>query len=295
MQGAFVILGILALLIVGGLVIGVQGPAPREPVFVSTSTIPAAQGGQPRQLAAPSAPAAQPPSDPPPTDIPPGFTASQISTHWRKVRVGNPYRYGTGIDAYRHMTLSSLVPQGETLSLGGWKLKGGGGEATIPAAIATYSPTGSGEERPIALGAGDTVFIYSSRSPLAKGFRMNKCMGYLEKVYQFKPALPLACPAPYRDRSEVAKFPLKCQDHILSLQACGLPSIQTDDSACASFLAKINYGGCFEKYRGDADFFSKEWRVFLGDQSGERDIASPARGFLELYDAEGKLVDQYVY
>ena len=52
-------------------------------------------------------------------------------------------------------------------------------------------------------------------------------------------------------------------------------------------LEKINYNSCVEAHKNDSDFYTNEWRVFLGQ---ETPLWSTSTN-LELKSIDGKLLD----
>ncbi len=99
---------------------------------------------------------------------------------------------------------------------------------------------------------------------------------------------------PSVSRSEISSFTGLCQDYILSLGSCRLPSpnvlLPYFDEACKTFLNNLNYSGCFQKYRSDKDFLGREWRVWSGTK-----FLDDRHDQLLLFDNKGLLVDDYSY
>jgi hypothetical protein len=225
-----------------------------------------------------------------PKDIPEGFTISQLSPYFHKVRLGTLSPGSSR--SYGKISLSSKLLEGESVNITGWVIKGKRGSQTIPKAVNLYEPLGLTPETDIIFGKGHLVNIYSSESAIGRNLRLNKCIGYLENTSRFTPALPRSCPR--ADRSEIQDFSSRCQDYISSLSSCAWPKsnilLPINDYACRAYLDKINYRGCFEKYQGDKDFLGKEWRVWTGSR-----FLDERHDKVQLFDRNGLLVDQKSY
>jgi hypothetical protein len=226
-----------------------------------------------------------------PSDIPAGFTASQLSPYFHKIRfssiwAGSYYSYG-------QISIRNTSYQGESpINVTGWLIQGNRGGQYIPQAVNVYNPSGLAAPGDIYMKSGDTVNIYTSRSAIGLNFRLNKCIGYLENTNDFVPSLPANCPA--ANRSEISGFTGICQNYILSIGSCQLPAanppVPYNDYGCLDYLNTLNYSGCFNRHQGDPDFLSSEWRVWTGnrflDESHDRVL---------LFDGNGLLVDLYEY
>ncbi len=226
-----------------------------------------------------------------PYDIPKGFTASQLSPIFHQIRLGNVspgsmYSYGQ-ISLY-----TNLTSQSSTIDVTGWQIKTNRGGEYLPQAVAVYDPSGLAAPSDILLQSGDMLNIYSNSAPV--NLRINKCIGYLPVKTQFNPQLPQNCP--YTDRSVVQSFSGACQNYVLSLGGCQTPNfndprIPQNDYNCIDYLQhNFTYKTCFDAHRADADFLSREIRVWMG--------SSPLDQFHDnvyLFDRNGLLVDTYSY
>ena len=243
-----------------------------------------------------SAPAVYTPPTYQPTITPPtGFTASELSPYYQKVRIG----YVTPASYYgsaSQISLNGDYSLKSGLDITGWRIKTNHGDVLVPQAIADYDPSGLASAGDLYLGSGQYVYIYSSYSPFGRNLRLNECTGFLNNNYNFVPALPNNCP--YIDRSTIGNFSGVCQSYIFSLGNCSQPSPNDlnrfggpNDLSCQRYLLNINYSGCYSLHRSDANFFSNEWRVWLGtniplDSQHDR---------VQLLDRQGLLVDLYSY
>ncbi|MEK7195313.1 MAG: hypothetical protein AAB655_01310 [Patescibacteria group bacterium] len=224
-------------------------------------------------------------------DIPKGFTEADLSPYFKKISIGSLspgsiYSYGT-------VSLKTSFSTNEAINVTGWVLRANRGSQIIPRAVDIYDPSGLAPERDIFLRKYDYLYIYSTTSAIGKNLRLNKCVGYLENYNKFTPSLPRSCP--YVNRSEISYLSGKCQDYILSLGGCRLPASSppipaTDYDACRAYLDTINYKGCFDKYRVDADFFSHEYRAWSGSR-----FLDERHDKVLLLDRDGLLVDLREY
>lgn len=227
-----------------------------------------------------------------PWEVPEGFTLEQLSPYFKKIRIGSvspgsPRSYG-------QVYLTTNLKEGEAVNVTGWLIKGKRGSHFIPQAVEVYGPLGLTSPGDIVLKKGHILNIYSSKSVIGQNLRLNKCTGYLENLFDFIPALPRDCPKTYSDRSELYEFSGQCEDYVRSLGVCRMPEMNflwlTGDSKCRDFLDKVNYRGCFDKYRPEADFLSREWRVWTGSR-----FLDERHDRVLLFDKNGLLVDERGY
>ncbi len=229
---------------------------------------------------------------------PNGFTLSQLSPYYQKVRIGSvtpPPDDGNTSEFTLH---ASSEIEG-TISLFGWRLRSNtGGEVAIPNAIADYDPFGITKETPITLKRDDYVIVRSETfGSFTKNFRLNQCIGFLDSLYSFDPGLPWSCPALYLN-TELESLSGKCQSFVYSLGSCETPSSQkwnesliTNDSACRAIVDRFTYNECYRRFHNTDDFFSNEWRAF----TGVRMPFDPLHDRILLLDAKRLIVDVYTY
>jgi hypothetical protein len=235
----------------------------------------------------PPPPSQKPPSLIAPSDVPEGFTVDQLSPHFKKVRF-NSISPTSGFNSYSRIAITGQAEGVDKINVTGWLIQANRGSQRVPQAVDVYDPNGLTAMTDIYLGNGDTLYISSAFSAAYKNFRLNKCTGYLENFYHFTPPLPRSCPS--LDTAEVRRFSGACQDYVRSLGTCGLPAanppVPEYDTACRRFIDTINYRGCFDRHRGDADFLSREWWTWTGhrflDERHDRVL---------LLDNQGLLVD----
>jgi hypothetical protein len=231
--------------------------------------------------------------------IPAGFTRSQLSSYFGKIRISAQYNSFYTYNPSEFQIYSSLS-SAEKVDITGWRISTNNGEITVPQAVNVYEPSGLNIQGEIVLSANSYVHIYIGKSPIGKNFRLNKCTGYLQNDYVFFPQLPQNCPTP--SRSDIAYLSGECQSYISSLWGCQIPDKDSEsfyasvggsakqEVECRAFLDSINQGGCFQKHYLDKDFLSNEWRAWVNKY-----ILDSQHDRVLLFDRQGLLVDEYTY
>lgn len=227
---------------------------------------------------------------------PSGFTVDEISPYYGAVTISS-VRSSYSLQYPRIFSLRAGYSVGEGISISGWRVRNNkNNEIVIPQGVNLYDPLRIQGQSDIVLDSNHTVQVYFSKSPLGRNVRLNKCIGYLNNIYEFNPPFPKSCPS--IDRKEIVSFSGECQSLALSLGRCEEPSnkklstfFEPSDLACRAFLGKINYRGCYDRYLQDADFLTREWRVWLDKIF----LLDPRHDRLLLFDTQGLLVDEYVY
>lgn len=218
------------------------------------------------------------------------FSNYKTSSYFKKVRIESIKNLVDYQPKYEEI---SLVADGisDKVDITGWSLVSNKNNFVITFGIKNLDFSKSFQESNIVLKKGDRVKIYSTYSPLGVNFALNKCSGYLNNGYFFVPPLEKNCPRP--EKRDIAHLSGICQEYILKLDSCEIPKlfqINNSDPACLGYLNKINYQGCFEKYKNASDFYTKEWRIFMG-----REILDDLHDKVLLFDRNGLLVDEYIY
>lgn len=231
--------------------------------------------------------------------IPKGFAREQISPYFNQIKI-NSASYSSSETTPTQIRISSdFQNKNEKINISGWKIKSNlGRELEIPKAINIYNPSGPFTETDIYFESGNNLNIYSNTSAIGKNFRINQCIGYLENSYKFNPSLSLNCP-PIYTRSEIITFAGYCQNYIMSIGNCKLPNVDDYNSlpgtdqgnACRNFLNSVSHGDCFQKHRNDSDFLSKEWRIWVNQNT----LLDPQHDRLLLFDKNNLLVSEYIY
>ncbi len=229
-----------------------------------------------------------------PKNIPEGFVLEQLSPFFQKIELrsvspGSASSYG------RIRVEAIKLLEGEAVSMRGWQIQGKRAILYIPQAVANYGPAGVDSPSDIVLKNREFINIYSNTSAIGINFRLNKCMGYLENVNKFTPALPRSCPDVLDDFGNY-NLSSQCEDYLDSLQTCALSKTNqlwlqnSNEFACRSILDQVNYRGCFERHSTDKNFLSSEWRVWTGSR-----FLDIRHDRVLLFDNRGLLVDEYEY
>ncbi|MDE1944604.1 MAG: hypothetical protein KGH97_03890 [Patescibacteria group bacterium] len=200
-----------------------------------------------------------------------------------------------------YVQISVAQNAGVPVDLTGWTLES---EATGKAVVipkGTDVPM-SGIVNPaqdIVLLPGERAIVVTGQSPIGASFRENKCIGYFSTFQHFSPSLPNNCPTP---SNELLAFygsgyirDAACIDYVNKIPRCQVtltPPVNTT-SACQAFLIKyLNYNGCVDAHRNDADFKGNTWRIYLGRTAS---MWRTKYEVVKLLDASGKTVDAFSY
>ena len=151
----------------------------------------------------------------------------------------------------------------------------------------------------IVLHPGERALVISGSSPVGASFRENKCIGYFSAFQSFSPSLPQNCPTPSDELSSLYGTgyirDAACIDYVNKLSRCQVtlsPPVSAS-GACQSFLVKyLNYNGCVDAHRGDADFEGNTWRIYLGRTNA---MWRTQHEIVKLLDVKGNTVDAFSY
>jgi len=184
----------------------------------------------------------------------------------------------------------------QDVNISGWKLRNSKGEEfVIGRGVKVFYSGVLNEKNDIILSPGDRVVLSSGESPVGLSFAVNKCSGYLEQFQDFNPGLTKRCPNPADDFSS-ANMNEACKAYLSTLALCEVYAGERPqglDSACINYLNnEINYNSCVDKHRTDADFYNKEWRIFLRKQ---KELWANNGDLIRLYNSEGSLLDSARY
>lgn len=267
---------------------------PRAPYKIGTSdvTLPGASdgssvsGGSNQQL---------------PTFV--GGTSFGTPSPYRGKVTINHYITGAGSSDPNNEYFELQVSQsaGVPINLSEWRLvsEASGSIAQIPKGTEIpISGTVNASEH-IILSPGDRAIVLSGRSPIGASFRENKCIGYFSTFQSFSPSLPQSCPLP-SDELSTYYGPdyirdAACIDYVNRLSRCQvvLTPPNTVSSTCKNFLTThLNYNGCVESHRNDANFLGDTWRIYLGRTTS---MWRTKHEIVKLLDVNGKTVDAFSY
>lgn len=201
--------------------------------------------------------------------------------------------------------LSVSLSSKEELKITGWRIEGKRGAFTIPKGVNKYDSNNPNFTEDIYVKNGDKVYISSAASPFIGNnlsFRPNKCLGYLEKSFNFTIAISQNCPRPQTDRLP-RNLSEDCLSYIQDRNRC--ESLESDklekwdifkDSTCMDYInLNFTYPGCFRNYSQDQDFLTKEWHIYMNVSGPEREIMDFVHDTIYLKDQNGLFIDKYKY
>ncbi len=253
------------------------------------------------------------------TNADPELNPEFYSPWSEKVELGRGNAASEYRPGFEYITITSRA--NEPVTITNWQLASSRSASWISGSA--YIPYGKklfigGEDNwpvePIVLDSRGKAIVVTGRLPernpypISTSFQVNRCSGYLGELkhYQdkFKPALRGSCPNPETE-VDLNLLDDKCYDFVRRLGRCELPEEkEVDDElyfgglkdvprACREFVTEVfNYNACVLRHHADPDFYTDEWRVYLG-QSWE--LWDDSRETITLYDQNGKIVDQLSY
>ena len=242
-----------------------------------------------------------------PVDENPNLSAAQYSSvsnkspYFKLITLTSANSWDTKPEG-EYLTLNTAYTLKKNIVITGWTIHSLQSGRSVVIGKAVFLPTsqaiGNAGEDLIVMRPGDKAYVVSGRAPTGKSFLVNKCTGYFTQFQTYTPSLNYSCPQISKD--PLPKFPnqLKdvCLDYIESFPQCKTPIDalpQNIGNDCQNFILEhASYSKCIENHRTDADFFSNEWRVYLGQSEK---LWKTSRESLELLDANGKVVDQIQY
>ena len=232
-----------------------------------------------------------------------GGTVFGIPSPYRGIVRMNHYVSGAGSADPKNEYIEISVSQdaGMPVDLSEWTLSSDASGNSSPIPKGTEVPTSGtvNAAQDIILPPGTRAIIVSGQSPIGASFRENKCIGYFSTFQNFYPLLPQTCPAP---SDELASFygagyirDAACIDYVNKLSRCQValsPPVNVS-GVCQNFLVKyLNYNGCVDAHKNDADFKGDTWRIYLGRTSS---MWRTRNEVVKLLDVNGKTVDAFSY
>lgn len=236
----------------------------------------------------------------------PTFTGGSIfgtPSPYRGLVWMNHYVSGAGSTDPKNEYIEISVAQSSSVpvDLSEWRLvsDASGKSAAIPKGTETPTSGSVNASQDIVLSPGTRAIVASGKSPIGASFRENKCIGYFSSFQSFYPALPQTCPVP---SDELAAFygpnyirdPF-CIDYVNKLSRCQvvLSPPSGASGSCQAFLVKyLNYNGCADAHRNDANFMGDTWRIYLGRTAA---MWGSTHELIKLLDINGKTVDAFSY
>jgi hypothetical protein len=234
----------------------------------------------------------------PKVEPPVGISNSDLSPWYGQVKISS-FTPNRSFGDRNGFVLNASLSSTKSISVTGWQIKANRWDVRIPSGANDYPPYGLLPEGNITLESGGVLRAQYGVSPIGKNFRPNICSNYLKQTYTFDPQLPyMNCPSVYT-REEIAVAAGTCQNLLLSIQNSCRPATSEETSKltymefrdCEPFLKRLNYNDCYSKNKGTADFYSKEWIVWLKNPV----LADKDHDQILLLDEKGLLVDKYIY
>lgn len=182
--------------------------------------------------------------------------------------------------------------QAEKISITGFVVENSRGERfVIPKGYDLPGFSASAQD-PVFLKPGERAIITAGRQEKYMDFRSNLCTGYLDEISKFSTSLSHQCPRP--DTRRLTNLSDRCLRIIDATASCRRPSFEGFvDSDCSVYLSdNLNYAGCVRNYRSRADFYSREWLVWMQRSS---EFFRNVREKVILRDPQGRVADEYSY
>ena len=232
-----------------------------------------------------------------------GGTAFGVPSPYRAKVFMSHYVSGAGSADPVSESIEIRVAQdaGVPIDLSEWTLvsEANGSSANIPRGTEVPTSGVVNAAQDIILSPGERAIVISGRSPIGGSFKENKCIGYFSTFQTFSPSLPQNCPLP---SDELAAHyggdyirDANCIDYVNRLSRCQVvlsPPISVSNT-CQNFAIKyLNYNGCVDAHRTDADFKGSVWRIYLGRTNS---LWRSQHEVVKLLDIYGKTVDAFSY
>ncbi|MFA5998364.1 MAG: hypothetical protein WC814_03230 [Candidatus Paceibacterota bacterium] len=232
-----------------------------------------------------------------------GGSAFGVPSPYRNLVRINHYVSGGGSADPKNEYIELTVSQssGVPVNLSEWRLvsDASGNSTLIPKGTEIpISGTINASEN-IVLSPGIRAIISSGPSPIGASFRENKCIGYFSTFQKFYPPLPQNCPSPSDELaanygSGYIRDPA-CVSYVEKLSRCQvtLSPPAGSSGSCQNFLVTyLNYNGCVNAHKNDADFLGDTWRIYLGRTTP---MWRAKYEIVKLLDVNGKTVDAFSY
>lgn len=232
-----------------------------------------------------------------------GGSAFGVPSPYRSLVRISHYVSGGGSEDPKNEYLELSVSQsaGVPINLSEWRLVSDASGSSAPIPKGTEIPVSGtiNASENIVLSPGIRAIISSGQSPIGASFRENKCIGYFSTFQTFYPPLPQNCPSPSdelaaRYGSGYIRDPA-CVNYVENLSRCqvALTPPPGASGSCQNFMVTyLNYNGCVNAHKNDADFLGDTWRIYLGRTTpmwrGKYEI-------VKLLDVNGKTVDAFSY
>lgn len=200
-----------------------------------------------------------------------------------------------------YATLQASSQNKTPIKITGWKFKSlsTNKEVTIGQAIPLFFSQNGNLNQDVYLKPDDEAIIVTGKGNMNEiSFQVNKCSGYHSQFFSFSPSLQSDCPRAEDEPNNIPTSPVNdsCFDFIESFPQCRVqtePLPKNFTFECRNFILEtMTYASCVNLHKNDRDFYSKEWRIFLGrDES----LWKNRRETVVLLDHVGKIVDTVTF
>ena len=241
-----------------------------------------------------------PPTTNPPSPVSPGPTPPPdwVSPYYKQLTISG-LAAGETDPYFEHLTITASNQNKEPILITGFTLKSTvtGSQASIGDGVELDFQIQPNVKQPIFLKPGSTAYVITGKARSGYSFEVNKCSGYLGQYFNFYPGITWQCP--FITKADLPKPPNQlnddCLDYLNKLKICTeykkFPTNLTPE--CRNFVMdNLSYDTCITRHKNDADFFTGEWRIYLGR---DQELWKTRRETIELYDREGKTVARRSY
>ncbi|MDO8590763.1 MAG: hypothetical protein Q7R65_02155 [bacterium] len=206
---------------------------------------------------------------------------------------------GSGTAMGEYIVLRASPQNTQKILITGLRLQSSasGNGIDIPKGVPLPFQNQINREDPVFLGAGETAYIITGRSPLGYSFRLNKCTGFFNQYQTFNPGLPGRCPQPREQDLPIGStiYNDACRDYINSLPSCRVilnPPLSISPECQRYVTTEINYTKCVDNHKNDSDFYDPLWQIYIGRDDA---LWKTRRELIYLLDQNGKVIDAVTY
>jgi hypothetical protein len=264
---------------------------------------PKAQFGVIKQRSRPASPSPSSRTSPPRTGTPPspnptpppaGGSSSTTDDRAKYISISRAGASATDVNK-EYIRISYSSGASKPIIISDWSIGNKRGERyTLGRATVLASNTSVPNQNNIILEPGGSINIITGRSPIGESFKANKCISYYNQSYSFTPGLPGSCPAPKNEPGQEGLSDT-CYKYVSGLGSCRMPtSIPLNiDNQCREYINKYaNYNGCITSHKNDADFYKKDWWIYLNRSAH---IWSSERETIMLRDEKNTTIKTVTY
>lgn len=171
--------------------------------------------------------------------------------------------------------------------------------ATVGQAVPLFFSQGNNVNQDVYLKPGEKAYIVTGMGDMNNiSFQVNMCSGYHTQFTSFTPSLRQQCPLAEDEKNTIPTSPVNdsCFDFIERFPRCKIqtkPLPANFTFECRNFILEtMTYSSCVDLHKNDANFYSKEWRIFLGRSES---LWKSKREAIVLLDQDGKTIDTVIF